>query len=100
MSRDEWVKRPNDKKDIIFDWADQMAEDVDTIAASVMTVDPVGLVINSPAASFTPVNATVWVSGGTDNQRYIVYNQITTTAGRIHTDSIVVSVKLKNRQVG
>lgn len=90
----EFTQPTTDKRPIVFDWATWLAnEGGDTISASVMTVLPTGLTINSPASSFTANTATVWISGGTDNTIYKVYNKITTSGGRTRTKAIKVTIK-------
>lgn len=89
----EFRQPTTDKMPRVFDWGAWLTnEGGDTIASSAMTVLPVGLTINSPAATFTSTTATVWVSGGTDGVVYDVYNKITTTAGRIRTKVIKVTI--------
>lgn len=90
----EFTQPTTDKTPKVFDWSAWLTnEGGDTIASSAMSVLPVGLTINSPAATFTATNTTVWVSGGTDGMIYDVYNTVTTTAGRIRTKVIKVSIK-------
>lgn len=90
----EFTQPTTDKTPKVFDWSLWLTnEGADTIASSAMSVVPSGLTINSPAATFTTTNTTVWVSGGTDGQSYNVYNTVTTAAGRIRTKVIKVSIK-------
>lgn len=90
----EFTQPTTDKRPIVIDWSAWLInESGDTITSSAMTVTPVGLTINSPAASFSSTTATVWISGGTDGQIYDVYNTITTVGGRIRTKVIKVSIK-------
>lgn len=87
-------RQPNtDKRPLVFDWtAWLLNEGGDTISSSTMSVLPVGLTINTPAASFSGTTATVWVSGGTTGVVYNVYNTITTSGGRIRTKVIKVTI--------
>lgn len=90
---DEYRQAAADKLDYPFDWSAWLAKVSDTIATSVFTVTPTGLTINSPAASFTTTNATVWCSGGVEGQRYKVFNKITTATGRTRTRWITVQIQ-------
>lgn len=90
----EYTKPVGDKRPVLFDWTTWLLnEGNDTISSSVMSVTPAGLTITSPAASFSTTTATVWISSGTDNTNYLVYNTITTVGGRIRTRVIKVIIK-------
>jgi len=73
--------------DYKVNWADWLG--VDTIVSSDWTV-PTG--ITEEAASNTTTTATVWLSGGTIRNTYIVTNRIVTAAGRTDERSIRVYV--------
>jgi hypothetical protein len=103
MSRDEYTKHPDDVLDYVFDWADWLSTDADTIVDSDITVTPAtspALAIDDPVPHITlPTNVRVWCSSGLDGQRYIVRNRITTAGGRTKTSSITISVTSKVQQV-
>ncbi|MFE7797072.1 hypothetical protein [Nocardia sp. NPDC057440] len=95
---DEFRKPPGDKLDYQIDWDDWLSLISDTINASTWTADPTtGITISGPPApSFTPVSAKVWISGGTLNQNYTIYNTITTVGGRIRTRYITLFIRDKS----
>jgi hypothetical protein len=79
------IKDPDSVLDYAFDWTEWLG--TDNISTSSWTV-PLGLaeVTNTKTAK----TATVWLSGGTAGSRYIITNQITTAAGRIENQSMVI----------
>lgn len=83
-----FVKDPSAKKDYGFDWTDWLAGD--TISASSWTVSTG---ITNYATSNTDTAATVWLTGGTHGQDYLVTNQITTAGGRIEQKSLKIQVR-------
>jgi hypothetical protein len=87
----DWVKDSQAVLDWRFDWSDWLA-DGESIIASVMTVSA-GLVMDSN--TFSATSATVWLSGGTPGQPYLVANRITTSAGR--TDERSITIRVTNR---
>lgn len=95
----EFTKPPGDKRPIIYDWTSWLAGyNNDVIVSSALSFAAIGstdtaLVINSPAASFTPTTATVWVSAGTSGMNYYIYNQITTASGIIRTKVVKMIIK-------
>lgn len=81
-----WQKDPNAVLDWEVDWSQWLATG-ETITASTWTV-PTGLTMQSN--TFTPTAATVWLSGGTVGNDYVVTNQIATNAGRTDDRSITI----------
>jgi hypothetical protein len=83
-----FLKDPGDRLDYQVDYSAWL--DGDTLSASSWTV-PSGL--TQYAASFSATGATVWLSGGTHGQDYVVTNQVTTAGGRIKQQSFTVQVR-------
>lgn len=83
-----FTKDPNAVLDYSIDWARWLAGD--QIAASEWIVAS-GL--TKMADSKTATSATVWLSGGTAGQSYIVTNRITTAAGRTEDRSFTIRVE-------
>ena len=79
---------PDSVLDYAQDWSAWL--DTDTITASTWTA-PTGVTVDSD--SFTDTISTVWLSGGTVGESYIITNHITTTAGRQDDRSIKIKVK-------
>lgn len=73
-----FTKDPNAVLDYIIDWTEWLGIG-DTIKTSTWTV-PTGLTKDSD--SKTTTTATVWLSGGTAGQEYMVTNSIETISGR------------------
>jgi hypothetical protein len=83
-----FTKDPNAVLDYSIDWTRWLAGD--QIAAGEWIV-PSGL--TKMADSKTSTSATVWLSGGTADQSYIVTNRITTAAGRTEDRSFTIRVE-------
>ena len=83
-------KTAAEDKDYTLDWSKDLG--TDTIATSAWSADPSDLTINSPAATKTSTTATVWVSGGTPGQNYLLTNTITTAGSRELEQRIVISI--------
>lgn len=81
-------KDPNAVLDYSIDWTRWLAGD--QIAASEWII-PSGL--TKMADSKTSTSATVWLSGGTAGQSYIVTNRIATAAGRTEDRSFTIRVE-------
>jgi hypothetical protein len=81
-------KDPEEVVDYQIDWTATLG--VDTIATSAWVV-PVGITKDSD--SNTTTAAVVWISGGTDGQRYDLKNTITTAAGRTYEENISLFVR-------
>ena len=84
-----FVKDPSERLDYQEDWSDWL--DSDTISSSIWSV-PTGLTQYGSATSTTTV-ATIWLSGGTHGQEYLVTNTVTTAGGRIGERSIKILVR-------
>lgn len=74
-----WRKDPNATLDYTFDWSDWLPS-ADTISSVAWQVSP-GL--TTASVSNTTTTATIWLSGGTEGEKYSVRCRITTAAGRI-----------------
>lgn len=74
-----FVKDPDERLDYEEDWADFLAV-AETISSVAWTV-PSGL--TNYSTSNTTTTATIWLTGGTHGQEYLVAGKITTSAGRI-----------------
>lgn len=85
-----WTKDPDAKLDYTIDWGPYLG--TDTISASVWTV-PAGITQASPAPSNTTTKTTIWLSGGSDGEDYLVANKITTTGGRIDERTLFIQVR-------
>jgi hypothetical protein len=88
-----FAKDPDEVLDFSIDWNLELASlgsPEDTISASVWTV-PTGITegANAINAGFT----TVFLSGGTAGETYIIHNQITTDSLRVYERSIAVQVR-------
>lgn len=87
-----YLKDPSAKLDYSISF-DKWLPEGDLIASAVWTVEA-GLTLSaSPAPSFTPTVATVWLEGGAANTDYTVACRITTMVGRIEERSIVIAVR-------
>lgn len=82
------TKDPDDVLDYQIDWTDLL--DGDTIATSTWTV-PSGITRDSD--TFSGVLTTIWLSGGTDAQTYVLTNQVVTTGARTIDRSVSLTVK-------
>lgn len=87
----EFLKDPNAILDYRFDWSSWLASG-ETISTSAMTVQSG---ITKDSESNTTTTATVWLSGGTEGNRYTVTNRVTTNQGR--TDDRTVLIRVSNR---
>ncbi len=83
-----FAKDPDAVLDYSLDWSRWLAGD--EIAASEWIV-AVGL--TKASATNSPSKTTVWLSGGTAGQVYIVTNRITTAAGRTEDRSFTIRVE-------
>lgn len=81
-------KDPGATLDYAVDWTQWLAGD--TLTAS-SWVGPAGITLDSPSRTGTV--ATIWVSGGTDGDDYVLTNHVTTADGRIDDRSLILHVR-------
>ncbi len=82
-----FVKDPNAVLDYVLDWGAWLVSD--TISTSNWTV-PSG--ITKDSSTNTTTTATIWLSGGTAGEEYLLINRITTAAGRTEDRTIQITV--------
>jgi hypothetical protein len=90
MAFPKFNKDPQSVLDYQVDWSDWL--DTDEISTSTWSA-PAGITIDSETE--TDTTATVWLSGGTDGERYEVTNEITTDGGRTDNRTILIVCKQK-----
>jgi hypothetical protein len=84
----EFIKDPSARKDYQVDWSAFLGSD--TITASAWTLQTG---ITNYSTSNTTTIATIWLTGGTSGEEYLVTNQITTAGGRIEQKSFKIIVR-------
>lgn len=82
------TKDDNEVKDWTLDWSKELATG-DTIASSTWSA-PAGLTVVTDTKTTT--TTTVWLSGGTVGQRYIVVNTITTASSPARVEERAIEV--------
>lgn len=92
MVEKNFDKDPSAVLDYAFDWDEYWLRDSETISSYVVTVDT-GLTKDSDSKSSGIV--TVWLSGGTHGEDYIVACLISTNLGRDEERSI--NIRCRNR---
>lgn len=80
-----YIKDPDEKLDYVEDWSDFLGND--TISTVSWTV-PNGL--TQDLATKTTTTATIWLTGGTHGEEYLVSGKVTTAGGRIGERSIKI----------
>ena len=83
-----YTKDPDATLDFRVDWSVWLGED--TISMSAWIV-PAG--ITQDSATNDTTTATVWLSGGSVGRSYHVVNRITTAAGRVNDQTLVIKVR-------
>jgi hypothetical protein len=84
------LKDPDAVVDYEATWTPWLAEDSDTIVTATWIV-PTGLTVTDE--SHTDTTATVWLSGGTVGQSYVVTSRVTTAQGRTDDRSMLIVVR-------
>jgi len=84
----DFVKDSMAVKDYQIDWSDWLG--ADTISTSAWSV-PAGITKNSD--SNTTTTTTIWLSGGTDQADYEIYNTIVTTGGRTERAMLKIGIR-------
>lgn len=90
-------KDPAAKVDYLFNWAAWLVSGATISGASSswaidVAPDASLAIAGSPAPSNTTTTATVWLTGGTPGQRYVLRNRITDTDGRIEDRSVAIII--------
>ena len=97
MILERFTKQPAEVKDYDVDyaeWLDPKSDSLDTAVAVVTCItDPTdtALVVNTVEVDLKSVK--LWVSGGTDKQRYKVTIQALTLGGRLDESELIFSIK-------
>lgn len=89
----EVVKDPDATVDYLFDWRAFYLADAETITSASAVVTPTGLTIDSDPN--TANDHTIWVSGGTRGETYLLTSRVVTSDGRTDDHSIHVIVRDK-----
>lgn len=89
------LKDPNSVLPFTCDWSAWLANEDDT-AASATWIVPAGITQEtSPAPTLDGGKATVWLSGGTLGEEYLVTCRLTTTGGRVDDRTIQIKVRAR-----
>jgi hypothetical protein len=97
MILERFIKQPAEVKDYdvrYADWLDPMADTIDDASAVVVcTTNPqdTSLVVDRIDVADKAIK--LWVSGGTNQQKYKVTIQVTTFGGRLDESELVFSVR-------
>lgn len=90
MSLGSFTKQPVEVVDYDLDYTDWLTAG-DNVASAVVTVDIVGLTIDSVLINDPRVK--IWISGGTDKITYKLTVTTTTDEGRVKQNEFKVKVK-------
>lgn len=92
-----YQKQPAEVKDYDIDylpWLSPMGDTIDNISASVACMtDPADTAMAIDSVSNTVSLAKLWISGGTDKQKYKVTITVTTVGGRTDQSELIFKVK-------
>ncbi len=89
-------KDPNEVLDYRLDWLGTAADpgpmyDSDDIISNSLWVVPDG--VASESEDFDDGSTTIWLSGGTAGETYVLLNRITTADGRVFDQSVKLPMK-------
>lgn len=84
------TKDPIEFLDYDLDWSTLLGNDV--ILTSTWTCDP-GIVLSNFSINFP--KTLVWIAGGIDGTTYRVWNEVTTTSGRVEIKLVYIKVIAK-----
>lgn len=85
-------KDPDEKLDYLLDWGPRLDDDtIQTATFSLAT--PAGLTI--VVQDYDATTATVWLSGGTDNNTAEILCHIVTVGGRIMEQTVKLKIKAR-----
>ena len=83
------TKDPNEVLDYLFRWTKEL-ERIDDTISSFEIIAETGITIDS--SSNTDTEVTVWISGGTIAERYLVTCRIVTAGGRTYDKSFYLHI--------
>ena len=90
MAFPKYTHDPDARLDYLFDWAQWLSTDEDTITEATVT-GPDGITVEP--ATFTDTGVSAWVSGGSAGESYDLTCHIVTAAGREDDRSITLVCK-------
>jgi hypothetical protein len=97
MILEKFVKQPSEVKDYDIDytaWLTPINDEVDTTAiAIVCTSDPQDSSLVCDSIMLTPSSVKLWISGGTNGQKYKLTATTSTTGGRVDESELVFTIK-------
>lgn len=97
MILDKKEKQPVEVKDYPINYAEWLAESGDTLsnvsATVVCLTDSTNTALTVSSLTMAPTAVAVWLSGGTNGQRYKVSVNVTTAGGRIDQSEFIVKIK-------
>lgn len=97
MILDRYIKQPAEVKDYDVDyslWLTPMTDSILNAVASVVCItNPANTSFVIDQVEFTPSTVKVWVSGGTDQEKYKVSILTRTVGGRIDESELLFTVK-------
>lgn len=97
MILDRKEKQPIEIKDYSINYAEWLTDVGDTLtsvnAAVVCLTDPTNTALLVSNLTLAPTAVSVWLSGGTDGQRYKVTVTVTTLGGRRDQSEFIVKIK-------
>ena len=92
-----YSKQPVEVKDYDIDfmpWLAPMGDTIDNISTEVLCVtNPADVSLIVASTANTSTLAKIWISGGTDKQKYKVTITVTTVGGRTDQSELVFKVK-------
>ena len=89
------TKGPDEVLDYEVDWSDRLAGDSIITSSWQFTQTDNAMTIGPFSPSFSTQATTVWLSGGTVGQTYLLLNTITTFAGDTMVETILINVRVK-----
>lgn len=97
MILERFTKQPAEVKDYdvnYAEWLDPMADTIDyATTTAVCTTDPTDTALAVDSVQLAPKTVKLWVSGGTDKQKYKVTIRTTTVGGRVDESELVFTVR-------
>lgn len=97
MILETYIKQPAEYKDYDVNYAEWLADPVDTLFDIATTVEclttPADASLAVHHADITTTTCKLWISGGTVNEKYKVTLTATTVGGRIDESELIFKVK-------